>query len=87
MEEFYEAIKAVCLNYIASAAVPAVMEVTVENTPPDVDITQIRVTDNLLLPLNVFVLSESVANLKRGDKLIALRAAGGQKYYLLNKVG
>lgn len=75
------------MNYINSAAVPAIMEVKVEEVPPDVKITQIRVTDTLVLPIDMFVISDSISGLKKGDKLIAVRAAGGQKYYLINKTG
>lgn len=86
MDRLYEAVKQVCKNYANSSSIPSIFEALVVEAPPDDEAVKIMVSDTMTLPDDSFVISDCVGELKKGDKLIAARAAGGQKYFLIGKV-
>lgn len=80
-------IKQVCTAYLSGSAVPKIFTATVKETPPDVDEVIIQISDRMDLKISELIAAEDIGTLKKGNKLIVIRAAGGQDYYLLSKVG
>ena len=91
--EFVALIKEIAVKAVSNMnpcqIVFATADTVIKNESGEVVDLELRVNDKLLLSLEMILFGQAIPknSIKEGDKLILLRQAGGQLFYVMDKGG